>query len=317
MKPFVVSLFVAGLVLPLSSAPAATTNIYFTQFEPGEGYNSASNLVGQVGWEGDGTGGNGLVSDFIPGQGQHAYVGFDAPAAGDDLLFVWQPINFNPVAAGYPIVKFSTQMQIQDSTNGEYDFFQWGVYNSLTQPLFILDFDNASEDLNINYRLDGTNAYVNTGVRFAHDTTYTLKVVMNFAANHWSATLNDTLITTNQPITTTNALLTLGDIDATWVLYDPEVPAGNNFMVFDNYRITAETLPVVPAQVQYLGRTGEGWAILRVFGADGAKWALEATTNLVHWTAVKTNSISGAYYDQVDTAAAGAPHRFYRARFVP
>jgi hypothetical protein len=242
-------------------------------------------------------------------------VGFNAPAAGDDFVFVWQPINFNPVAAGYPIVKFSTQIQIQDSTNGEYDYFQWGIYNSLAQPLFFLDFDNFYT--NINYHLDGTNTYVDSGVLFAHGTTYTLEVIMNFAGNRWSATLNDTLITTNQPITTTNALLTLGDIDAVWLLYDPEVPAGDNFMVFDNYRITAETLPVVPAQVQYLGRTGEGWAILRVFGANGAQWALEATTNLVQWTAVKTNFISGTYYDQVDTAAAGARQRFYRARFVP
>jgi hypothetical protein len=314
MKQFVLSFLVVGLIIPVGSVSAATTNIYFTQFEPGEGYNAALNLVGQAGWQGDGTGGNGLVSNFIPGQGQQAYVGFAAPTADDDLLFVWQPLNFNPVAAGYPIVKFSTQIQIQNSANGEYDFFQWRAYNSLVQRLFTLDFDNYFT--NVNYRLDGTNVYVDTGVMFARDTTYTLAVTMNFASNRWSATLNDTLITTNQPITTTNALLTLGDMDAVWLLYDPEAP-GDNYMVFDNYRVTAETMPIMPAQVQFRGRTGEGWALLRVFGDNGTRWALDATTNLVHWTAVKTNPISGTYYDQEDTGAAGAARRFYRARWVP
>jgi hypothetical protein len=314
MKSVVLSLVVVGLLVPAGSAPAATTNLYFTQFEPGEGYNIDSNLVGQVNWDGDGTGGNGLVSDFIPGQGQQAYVGFAAPTPGDDLLFVWQPLNFNPVAAGYPIVKFSTQIQIRNSANGAYDFFQWRAYNSLVQRLFTLDFDNYFT--NINYRLDGTNAYVDTGVMFARDTTYTLAVTMNFASNRWSATLDNTLITTNQPITTTNALLTLGDLDAVWLLFDPEAP-GDNYMVFDNYRVTAETILPPPAQVHFLGRTAEGWALLRVFGDNGTRWALDATTNLLQWTAVKTNTVSGAYYDQVDTGAAGAARRFYRARWVP
>jgi hypothetical protein len=314
MKLTVFSLLAAGALLPTAPARAVTTNLYFTQFEPASGYNINLNLVGQAGWRGDGSGGNGLVTNFISGQGQQAYVGFTAPNSGDDTLFIWQPFNFNPGAAGYPIVKFSTQLQIWDSTNGEYDYFQWRAYNSQTNRLFTLDFDNYFT--NINYRLDGTNAYVDTGVTFNRGTTYTLGVTMNFAANRWSATLNNTIITTNQPITTTNALLTLGEMDAVWLLYNPGAP-GNNYMVFDNYRITAETIPVVPAQLQFLGRTPQGWPRLRVAGEVGSRWAVEATTNFVNWAALQTNLITEGYFDLTNQNAAGLPRRFYRARLVP
>jgi hypothetical protein len=306
-------LFSCGFLIPVSMS-GATTNVYVTQFEVAEGYDPAEDLIGQKGWTGGGSGGNGLVSGYISGQGQQAYIGFQPPAVGDDVLYVWRPINFNPVAAGYPIVKFSTQMQIRDSTNDEFDYFQWQVFNTQGDRLFTLDFDVYFT--NINYQLDGTNSYVDSGKVFALGATHTLNVTMNFAANRWSATLDNTLIATNLPITTTNAPLNLGDVDAVWSLFDAEFP-GDNFMVFDNYQITAESIVVPAAQVQLLSRSNEGWALLRVNGVNGQSWALEGSTNFTHWTALKTNPISGGFFDHVDQTAAGLPHRFYRARYVP
>ena len=72
-----------------------------------------------------------------------------------------------------------------------------------------------------------------------------------------------------------------------------------------------------PGQLQFLGRTGEGWALLRVFGQAGSRWAVEATTNLLNWTELTTNVISSGYFDIVDTTAAGLTQRSYRARLVP
>ncbi len=305
---------VIGIVGLQLSAAAITTNLYSTQFEAAQGYNSASNLVGQAGWVGDGTGGNGLVNDFIPGQGQQAYIGFNAPTPGDDLTFVWRPINFSPLTTGFPKVKFSTQIQFIDSANGNYDFFQWRAYNAQADRLFTLDFDVFFT--NINYRLDGTNDYVASGVEFSFNTTYLLNVMMDFAANRWSATLNDAVIASNQPITTVNAPLNLGDMDAVWFLYDPEAP-GDNYMVFDNYTVTAESVPVTPAQLQFLGRTAQGWALLQVAGSAGSRWAVEASTNLTQWTSLQTNQIAGTHFDVVDQSAAGLPRRYYRARHVP
>lgn len=311
--PAILVLIALGFHVRLSSL-AAPMEVFFTQFESAEGYNTNLDLAGQKSWTRSGTGGNGLVTDFIPGQGQQAYVGFTPPDAGEDQLVVWPTNQINPVALGLPVVKFTALMQIADSTNGEYDFFQWRLYNPQGQRLFILDFDNFFT--NINYRLDGTNDYVATGVNFSPEVTYTLRITMNFAANRWSASLDNTLVVTNQPITTTNAPLGYGDMDAVWLIYNTNAP-GDNFMMFDNYHVTGEALPAPASEVQFLGRTGPGWALLRVLGTDGFRWSLDATTNFVNWTALKTNTISGGYFDHVDTNAVPFPRRFYRARLVP
>jgi len=300
----------------LTAAVAAPTNIFSTQFEFSQGYSTNLDLAGQNGWIKYGTGGNGVVTNFIPGQGQQAYVGFTPPSEGDTNLFLLRPINFSPVAAGLPLVRFTTLMSIEDSTNDDFDFFQWSVYNITSNRLFTLDFDNFST--NISYALDGTNTYVSTGVKFAPGATYTLTVTMNFASNRWSATLNSTLLTTNLPMTTTGLPLTLGDVDAVWDLFDPDFP-GNNFMLFDNYTITADALPTAQPprpRLILLNRSG-GQTSLRLNGQSGSRFAIEASTNLIHWTALKTNLVSDGTFDYVDTTATALARRLYRARWVP
>jgi hypothetical protein len=319
MKAILWSILMAvGGGLVANSARGATTNLFFTQFEAAQGYSVSTPLVGQpssgvVKWTGQGTGGNGVTNNFVAGQGQQALVGRNAILPAEDIL-VWYPLNFSPVAAGYAIVRFSVFMSVEDSTNNQYDNFRWSVYNTASERLFSLDFDNY--DSTINYDLDDTNTLVTTGWSFATGTDYELVITMNFASNHWSATLGGAMIVTNLPITTTGAALTLGDIDAVWLPYYPDTP-GNNFMLFDDYRVTAESVPTLPAQMRLLGRTSEGWSLVRVSGQEGSRWALEGTTNLLNWTALKTNLISGGYFDHVDATAAGLNRRFYRARLVP
>lgn len=321
MNPKRIAVYLTGLGVLLNGwlagtrpAMAASTNIFSTQFETTEGYDINFELIGQAEWLGEGSGGNGLVTNFIAGQGQQAYIGFFPPAANDDALFVWRPLNFAPLAAGLPVVQFSALISFVDSANEEYDNFQWRVYNIQGQRLFTLDFDNYFTD--VSYQLDGTNTLVQTGFSFSHDVEYVLTVTMNFSANRWSARLGNSLLATNQPITTVNAALTLGDVDAVWWVFDPERP-GDNFMLFDNYQITAELPSPPPPQLQLLGRTGDGQTLLRVTGQENARFALEASTNWTHWIALKTNPISGGSFDYVDVAAAAFPQRFYRARWVP
>jgi len=301
--------FLAG-----ASVMAAPTNIFSTQFEAWEGYSTNFDLIGQNGWLGFGSGGNGIVNQFITGEGQQAYLGFTAPAAGYDQLGAWPPLNFDPLAAHRELVRYSVLMNISDSMNASWDNFRWSVYNPQGHRFFSLDFDNFYAD--VSYLLDGTNTLVITDIPYTPGSNYTLLVTMNFASNRWSATLDKALIATNQPITTTNATLALGDIDAVWLIYDTNAP-GDNFMLFDNYRVTAESLPVPPARMEFLGRSVEGWTLLRVFALTGSRWAVEATTNLLDWTALKTNVVSDLAFDLVDTTAAGSKQRFYRARSVP
>jgi len=317
MKAHVLALAI-GLSTFLSGgvALAATTTVYATQFEAAEGYSTALDLAGQAGWVYSGSGGNGVLANAL--ENQSAYIGYAPPDPVDDALVLWKPINFNPMSTGYPIVNFSVLMNIIDSeSTTNRDIFRWSVYNSIGDRLFSIDFDNLY--LDIAYVLDGTNEVKFTYLPFVNESNYLLNITMNFASNRWSATYNGIKIATNQPITTTGALLDLGDVDAVWLvnLQNGTNAPGDNYMLFDNYRITAESPQVSPAQVALLGRTGEGWALLQVSGAEGTRWSVDTTTNLINWLPLKTNPIAGGYFDYVDQTAAGKPLRFYRARNVP
>ncbi|HNQ73304.1 MAG TPA: hypothetical protein PKN95_06840 [Verrucomicrobiota bacterium] len=303
---------------------AATTNLFSTGFEAAEGYSTDQDLAGQQNWQSEGSGGNGIIPGAL--QEQSAYIGFSPPEPADASLVLWQPINFAPLTAGRPLVKFRVLVNISDSSNGEYDIFRWSVYNHQVNRLFSIDLDNLY--LDVSYRLDGTNATVFTSIPFVNNSNYLLTVTMDFAANRWSATWNDAIIATNQPLTTTNAPLTLGDIDAIWLFNRTAITnsqgqieyvnaPGDNYMLFDNYQITAEALPPPQAQLQLLGRTAAGWGLLRVLGRTGDRWAVEATTDFTAWSPLKTNIISDGSFDAVDTHSGSLDRRFYRARFVP
>jgi hypothetical protein len=299
-------------LLALSNRANAATVLYSTGFEFREGYDPKYELVGTSGWVCDTSslGGNGLVTNFLGGQA--AYIGLFPLAPPVGSLSVWQPINYSPLAAGMPVVKFSVSMAIIDSTNGYWDNFRWSVYNIQGTKLFGLDFDNFYQD--ISYVLGSTN-FVLTGITFSNNVIYTLGITMDFARNNWSATLDGLSLVAGEPITTTDAALNLGDIDAVWFINDVNSP-GDNFMVFDNYTVTAEAAGPASARLQNLGRAN-GQFLLRLTGPSGSRYAIEAATNLVQWTALKTNTVTDGSFDFIDTAAAGFTKRFYRARLVP
>lgn len=292
--------------------PGVETNIYFTQFETNQNYNPAFELAGQNGWLMEGTGGNGLINNALgTNEAQSAYVGYWPPlVAGEYLTSIWKPIQLNPKQAGFGQVRFSALMSIIDSSTTNYDNFQWVVYNSKTNRLFTIDFDNYSWA--VSYALDGTNTFTTTSVKFTNDVPYLFSITMNFASNRWSATLGGATIATNKLITTVGAELTLGEIDAAWQIYDPRKP-GDNYMVFDNYRVAAQ-LPPQPGHMRIAITNAQPTIHLR--GTPGARYALEATTNMLNWTALVTNQMTTNGFSYRDTAAP-VTRRFYRSRLLP
>ncbi|HOX56893.1 MAG TPA: hypothetical protein P5205_11895 [Candidatus Paceibacterota bacterium] len=303
----VIPLIIVVILAVFNPAALLATTVYSTGFEISEGYNSEFTLAGQAGWRGIGSGGNGLVVGEFPGQGQQGYIGFEAPAEGDNYLLVYQPINKT-----LPYVKFSVMFSIYDSseTNENYDNFFWSVYNQEGDELVSLDFDNYERK--VYYYLDSTNSRVATGLEFANGVAYPLNLELDFMSNRWSATFNGALLATNQPITTLGSPLNLGDIDAGWVVFEPSAP-GDNYMVFDNYLVTA-SLP--SPQVRLFGLLG-GAPVLRLSGIPDLVFAVDASTNLLNWVPLRTNVTMGGYFDCVDDEAIGMPRRFYRARWVP
>jgi subtilisin family serine protease len=256
--------------LILRLLPAAPSQvIYSTGFEASEGFSPLAPLSGQGGWLHDGSGGNGVVSDLFAGLGQQAFIGFFPPEFFGDSLFVWRPLNHTPNLGMAPVVRFSVRMMIVDSSNFAYDDFAWSVYNRQGQRLLTLTFDNS--DLGIYYRLDGPSEYVWTEFYFSNEVRYDLSIVLDFQANRWSALIEGDLLVDNAPITTTGLALDLGDIDAVWVPQN-DFFAGDNFMLFDNYRVLAEgtQAPVIVLQPKSQS-VAAGQRVTLTVGARGAE----------------------------------------------
>lgn len=303
------ALLALSLAFP-SPVRAAERLLYETKFEASEGFSQDLTLVGQGDWVGDGSGGNGLVTGFFPGGGQSAFIGFGAPTNNGDFLNVWRPTGYVPGPTNSPAIRVSVLMQVEDSaTVTNRDDFRWSVYNGRGDRLFTLDFDNDA--LGINYLLDD-NQFVSTGKNFTNAVPYRLEVHMNFQANQWYATLNDQALTEVLAITTRASHLDFGDMDAVWAIRTPGKP-GDNFLVFDDYRIVVEDVTPHPAPaLQALGLLRPGEFLLRCSGVPGISYAIEGSADLLTWFSLKTNTMPvDRYFDYLDQNKAGV--RLYRA----
>ncbi len=296
-----------------ASCCAADNVLYSTQFESAEGYNPKLELAGQQGWVSYGadSGGNGFTTNFFGSQA--AYVGRTPLKPPGEFLNVWRPINYTPAQGESFMATFTVDMAIADSSNKNWDDFYWSVYNVQGDRLFTIDFDNYG--LSVYYVLGGTNYFVPTQLSFSNGIPCTLAIDMDFSSNRWDASLSGHLLATNQPITMTNAPLDLGDVDAVWALYNVNAP-GNNYMAFDNYKISTAPVQGPPPRLSVLAYAQGSPAALRVRGISGAHCAIEASTNLVDWLPIRTNIVSGGYFDFIDTSASQFSRRFYRARQV-
>lgn len=312
------SLFAALVVtfaVATSSAQIGTANVlYATGFEVSEGYSTNLVLSGQQQWYQAGSGGNGVIPNFIANEGQQAFIGYTAPTPGDSFLSVWQPLHYTPQTNQSEVVKFSVWMAIVDLTSTNRDDFRWVVYNRQTNRLFSLIFDNAS--LLVAYQGDGDVGMVATGNKFTNDTVYELVITMDFNRNQWSATLNQDSLVENLPISSRGAPLTLGDIDAVWVLGDSSKP-GDNYLIFDRYRVAVESSAIrTPPRLTPVLRLPDGVFLLRVVGQPNQSCVLDATADFRQWTPIRTNSTGAdGIWDVIDSTASGQNRRFYRTRW--
>ena len=242
--------FAVSLAQPASALAQART-VYQTGFEAKQDFDIEFTLIGQGGWEGEGTGGNGLLEDNFEGMGQQAYLGF-WPAEEVDEIYtsLWQPIK--GIGPEETQITVTVLLMFVDSTNGHRDDFRWTLYNDNVQRLVTLDFDNATQ--NINYALED-DLFLPTGYSFEYEALYDLKFVMDFAANTWTVSVGEEDIVSKKKLTTKGSRLAFGDLGPTWAYRDPENP-GNNYLVFDDYRVTAErgsSLPSSPPTLDWAG----------------------------------------------------------------
>lgn len=209
---------------------------FSTSLSSSAGYSTALPLAGQNGWLGSGTGQNGVVTNLFTGLGQRAYVGFGPTTAGNTGGSIWRPVTIS--SNENRIVRFTVLMKVVDSTNGEFDSFRWSIYNTNGTRLFSLVFDNS--DLSISTLSQSGTVLVPTGRSFNNTSSNQLEILMSFAQNSWSAFLDGVQIVSSQPMGNAGTALDFGSARAVWLVRDSATP-GNNYMLFDDYRLEVIT----------------------------------------------------------------------------
>ena len=311
-KRFVAAFWLAVSIGQGETAIGQARTVYHTGFEAKQDFEMEFTLIGQGGWEGEGTGGNGLVENNFEGMGQQAYLGYwPAEEADETFTGLWLPVR--DIEPEETRITVTMLLMFVDSTNGQRDDFRWTLFNDNVQRLVTLDFDNATR--NINYALDD-DIFLPTGYSFDHEALYDLKFVIDFAANTWAVSVGDQAIVNDKKLTTTGARLAFGDLGPSWVYRNPETP-GNNYLMFDDYRITAETsdsAPKAPPSLAWAGWADDGRAMLRLGGDATTDYTVEVSDDLKNWTPLQTAKPGDTWKEVADADAPDHEQRFYRAR---
>lgn len=231
----------------LALAQMEEGGIYETDFEyfP-DGFNA---LDGFDGWaSSDSDPESGTFGIFEAEEGNlAAWIGYNTPTSDTAAISVYRSVE---AGMGTGPIEFSVDLWIQDSTNADKrDMFEFGIFNRNGDYLGGLLFDN--EDTGIRrYFGEDWDAVEDTGATFKNGVGYTLAATIDLENNTWSATLGDRVLFSNETLTTSQSTRDLGSIPVTWY---PGVGGeyGDNFLVFDNYRIaTTKRVPVITSAGQ-------------------------------------------------------------------
>ncbi len=303
--------------LVLSLAPRSSpATVLSNGFEAVEGFVNSTPLAGQSGWVGSGTAKTGLTN-ALQGYGQQAFLGFGSstPAASSQLK---RPLNFTVDTNGSPVIQFSVLMQVQSQSSLFKNIYSWAVENTAGHELFRISFDNSSDG--VSYTLDNGAGAIPTGLYFNNLTVYTLTVTMDFAQNKWSAWLNGSALVNGQPMTTSGAALTLGDIAAGEVFKSTSFP-GTDGMVFDNYQVTSgpgawprilagpQSQTVPAGSALWLGAVANGSPVLAYqwyFNSAPISGATSPTLTVPVMTAAQAGVYSVAVSNYAGSASAAA-----------
>jgi hypothetical protein len=270
-----------------------------------------------------GSGGNGVLAGPYDGfNGQVAYVGFTAPAATNDVLNLFRPVGLTPVGGSLPLVTFRVTFQIFDPTTAapHFDEFRWSAYDTADRRLFSLHFPLHPDELRqlIEFSLPGDTVPRTTNFRFLTGEVYDLTITMNFARRLWTADINGAVIVNAAALGEPGRALDLNTVDAVWYVPTPGSP-GDNFMVFDDYRLTALPLADIPPTLEAVGRLTDGTFLIRVLGEPGLRYTVEASPDFVTWAPIATGDAQSpsGFFDVQDLGARTRPAQFYRAYSVP
>ena len=156
----------------------------------------------------------------------------------------------------------------------------WVAFDTEGEPLWSLNFNN--DTLEVYYQLSTSSDLLDTGV--SSKTTsfmpwpwkWTLRAM--YGAPRWMVTLSPS----RNPSPAPNSGRILGDVDAAWVPQFADAP-GNNFMLFDNYRVTTapDPKPVIVLHPRDLSVLAGENALLGVIANGGEPLQYQWRQNLI------------------------------------
>lgn len=274
------ALFATGMMVCTATAPAVT--LYSTSFDNPPFDPARPYWAGVDGWlASDPSNGSAAVGN----SGGVVYLGYTAPA--DSFSFVERAFNLDPVAVNLPIVKIRTRLGIDNSTNGNYDVFGFGIYNRAGNLVCSVLLDNFSGGL---YYDPGTGPQ-SLGLYFANGVFIEVSLTLNFATNRASLSFYDASGTEhpafqNASLNKAGAALNFGTLDYLWLLNSST--AGNNAMVIDTLSVEAQANPSLEISHGKTQRTKRDTCILRGGQAaeDDVRIEWKSKTQR-RWTAVR------------------------------
>jgi hypothetical protein len=217
------------------------------------------------------------------------------------------------------VIEFSATVAVFDSDLPYYDSFYISVFNTESDLLASVVFDNTEEAFGI-WRYDGVD-YEDTTIAFDHAIAYQLEITIDYAANTWTASLDDMVLFSDAPFTATDSKLDLGDFSVEWEITDIDNP-GENWMFFDDWLIKAVGPGGSPGDalaISGITRGVDGQVALTWAAEPDTTYQVEASSGLGAWTSdLPGSTVTTGAREQVgsfvDRSAGAVPGRYYRVR---
>ncbi len=299
-----------GIVASLLAVSSTDADVlYETDFESfvvGD-----DNLADQDGWNGTNVGQHvhGIVSSVNPVLGKSGFLGINSPASS--IVLVNRNIDFFPNQNGSNVVKFSSTLAINRSTNGEDDYFSVVLFNQDNDLLASIVFDTFDGSIR---RRDGVsgNPSEKLAKPFDYTTPFELSFRIDFAANQWTAKIDGNVIFSDRQFNGGGAALNLKTIGIAWTLFDEKAP-GNNWILFDHWRVeSCPTLRITSIAIDQQGAAVISWPV-----ESGFQYRIEASNDLSVWLTNLPQSVFLAQpgdteFTYSDSMAQGVPRRHYR-----
>lgn len=308
----------AALAACAGLALAEETVLYetdFSEFEVGD-----DTLVGNDGWQSShpDQAVHGTIDDVFEEGNRSGTIGFNIPEGDANVVTLWRPLNVDPIA-NESLIHFSADVAIIDSDNDAFDSFYFSVFNQEDELLASVVFDNTEDAFGL-WRYD-SEEFHDLSTSFEHSTIYQLGLTIDFANNQWSADLDDISLFDSAPFTG-DATRNLGDVAVEWEITDLEDP-GTNWMYFDNWKVTEETVSPDPEPddetlfAPRIRKMANGNLRLSWDADPGESFIIEHSEDLRTWNSPGNAEITATEEGVarfVDATAAGVEARYYRVR---